>query len=435
MASSADVSAQLKELAKIINENHKAVNARLDAIEKNSSKGSSLGSVVIVAVIAVIIATALQNPQISDPVKSAIDRTLILLKLVDEVICHPLTIYRYGNLKNYSGPLTKQCTIGSDVVMAAANKLFPSPDNNISRLLSMTGRDLPYDLILREEPLTVIALSSPDREHFMWPIVRVGHTVTVEVGEEKHQVTVKTLSPEPRVFELHDLLSSEECDNFADLAKLVQDEMSESMVGADHATSTKSKARSSRHTWLGSVFADGGGQWKTNEVIERVEKRIFDLVRLTKDTAEPFQVVFYNESDYYYGHHDYTDPIHAPNNPYFRGGGNRFVTVLLYLNDVEEGGYTAFPFADPNGKPHLRHLEPTSLYQGSSACEAEGLKVHPRKGGAAMFYNLQENGHMDGKFDKWTVHAGCKPTKGTKYISNKWIRNKRVGGHLYDDVW
>jgi len=316
-----------------------------------------------------------------------------------------------------------------------ANKLFPSVDNNISRILSMTGRDMPGRLNLFTDPLTVITLSAPEREHFMWPVVKVGHTVIVELGEEKQKVTVKTLSPEPRVFELQNLLSSEECDTFYNVATDVQNSMSESLVGADHASSSKSPARSSRHTWIGSVYRDGSGPWVTNEVIERVERRIFDLTRVGKETAEPFQIVFYNMSDYYYGHHDYTDPVHAPNNPYFKGGGNRYVTVLLYLNDVEEGGHTAFPFADANGRPQLRHLDPPSLYQGSSACDTVSLRVHPKKGGAAMFYNLKENGHMEGKFDKWTVHAGCKPTKGPKYISNKWIRNKRVNDHLYDDVW
>jgi len=72
---------------------------------------------------------------------------------------------------------------------------------------------------------------------------------------------------------------------------------------------------------------------------------------------------------------------------------------------------------------------------GSSACDADGLKVLPRKGGAAMFYSMQERGHMEGAVDKWSVHAGCKPVKGPKYISNKWIRNKRVDGHLYDSDW
>jgi len=42
---------------------------------------------------------------------------------------------------------------------------------------------------------------------------------------------------------------------------------------------------------------------------------------------------------------------------------------------------------------------------------------------------------MDGEFDPWSLHAGCAVLKGEKYVSNKWVRNKRVDGHLYDHVW
>jgi len=426
--SDGDVLRQLKALSSVIEAQNKAVNARLDAIEKKvaGGQGTSLLLVALVAIIAVIVGFALtQSPAVSN-LHNAFSAG---------GVCKPLTLYRYGVLKNYTGSYPENCVVSARAVLEAANKMFPSPDNNISRILTMTGRDTPPQFDLSDEPLTLITLSAPDREHFMWPIVRIGHTTSVEAGVERQKVTVKTLSAEPRVFQLDNLLTAEECDTFLNTAKAVQQSMEESMVGADHASSSKSLARSSKHTWIGSTFADGSGAWTTNEVIERVEKRIFDLTRLYKDTAEPFQVVFYNMSDYYYGHHDFTDPSHAPGNPYFRGGGNRYLTVLLYLNDVTEGGHTVFPFVDDNGKPQLRHLDPTVLYQGSSACDANGLKVHPRKGGAAMFYNLLENGHMSGAFDKWTVHAGCKPLAGPKYISNKWIRNKRVNGHLYDDVW
>ena len=48
-----------------------------------------------------------------------------------------------------------------------------------------------------------------------------------------------------------------------------------------------------------------------------------------------------------------------------------------------------------------------------------------------MFYNLEEVGHMQGAYDQWSLHAGCKPLNGPKYISNKWVRNKQVDGKLY----
>lgn len=61
------------------------------------------------------------------------------LNTVDSSQCHPLTLYRYGVYKNYSGPLARDCSISQEELFVAANKMFPSPDNNISRVLSMTG--------------------------------------------------------------------------------------------------------------------------------------------------------------------------------------------------------------------------------------------------------------------------------------------------------
>jgi len=64
-----------------------------------------------------------------------------------------------------------------------------------------------------------------------------------------------------------------------------------------------------------------------------------------------------------------------------------------------------------------------------------GLNIKPKKGGAAMFYSLVEDGHMDGEVDPWSLHSGCDVLKGEKWIANQWIRNKRVNGKLYSDAY
>uniref|UniRef100_A0A6B2LFP7 Fe2OG dioxygenase domain-containing protein n=1 Tax=Arcella intermedia TaxID=1963864 RepID=A0A6B2LFP7_9EUKA len=232
---------------------------------------------------------------------------------------------------------------------------------------------------------------------------------------------------------MFNLMTPEEADHLYNVAKTL--EKSESKVGADSASSVLSKVRTSSHTWMGKENNGTVGRWHVDDIVNLVEDRIFELTRLDQTTSEPFQVVFYNKDQFYYGHHDYTTREVAPHNPYYQGGGNRFITVLLYLNEVEEGGETAFPFVDANGKPLNRNIHPEEMYKGNSACESGGVKLKPRKGGAAMFYNLKERGHMDGVVEPYSVHSGCPVLQGEKYITNKWIRNKRVDGKLYDEFW
>ena len=108
------------------------------------------------------------------------------------------------------------------------------------------------------------------------------------------------------------------------------------------------------------------GQHNDDEVFERVRKRVLELTRLDASLAEDTQLVHYKPHTHYYAHHDYSGIFFVclfidfdfsicnhfemktiieryESNPYFAAGGNRFVTVLYYLNDVLEGGETRFP--------------------------------------------------------------------------------------------
>jgi len=49
-------------------------------------------------------------------------------------------------------------------------------------------------LSLQNEPLTVVSLSAPDREHFMWPVVSIGHQSEVEVGEPGYFMKARSRS-------------------------------------------------------------------------------------------------------------------------------------------------------------------------------------------------------------------------------------------------
>ncbi|XP_064647850.1 uncharacterized protein LOC135500354 [Lineus longissimus] len=69
---------------------------------------------------------------------------------------------------------------------------------------------------------------------------------------------------------------------------------------------------------------------------------------------------------------------------------DRFATILVYLQDVEEGGETKFPEL--------------------------GIWVKPRKGRALIWTNMNEKGECDPQ----SVHYAAKVVKGHKYILQRW---------------
>ena len=69
--------------------------------------------------------------------------------------------------------------------------------------------------------------------------------------------------------------------------------------------------------------------------------------------------------------------------------GDRIATLLLYLNEVEEGGATFFKYLN--------------------------IKVKPEKGSGLFWFNILKNETVDSR----TMHGGCPVVKGEKWITNK----------------
>jgi prolyl 4-hydroxylase len=78
-------------------------------------------------------------------------------------------------------------------------------------------------------------------------------------------------------------------------------------------------------------------------------------------------------------------------------GGQRSITAMAYLNEVEQGGETAF----------------TRI----------GIEVPPQRG-TLLVWN---NSLPDGNPNEDTMHAGTPVIKGTKYVITKWYRTRKWG--------
>lgn len=109
------------------------------------------------------------------------------------------------------------------------------------------------------------------------------------------------------------------------------------------------------------------------------------------------QVGRYFPTQQYLQHFDAFDLSNEDGRRFAANGGQRTVTVLVYLNDVEQGGATAFP--------------------------ALNLEAQPRQGMAIVFFPAT----VDGLLDKMALHA-AKPAVDTKYVSQVWIRQGEYRG-------
>lgn len=102
-------------------------------------------------------------------------------------------------------------------------------------------------------------------------------------------------------------------------------------------------------------------------------------------------------------HHDWFD-WRTSNETHMQAGLNRYATVFIYLNDVEGGGETVFPYANRE-------------YIPDACTNPGGLRVRPRKGAVAVFFSMLPNGNLD----FYSLHGACPVLTGEKYGANLWF--------------
>jgi prolyl 4-hydroxylase len=141
--------------------------------------------------------------------------------------------------------------------------------------------------------------------------------------------------------------------------------------------------------------SDSGDLSPYDPLVDQLQKRIDDLLGIERDHGERLEGQRYLAGQQFQAHTDWFPPSSPSWEQEAGRGGQRSITAMVYLNDVEHGGQTAFPRL--------------------------GIAVAPRAGTLLLWNNAD----ADGVPNPRTLHAGTPVTSGVKYIVTKWYRCRR----------
>ncbi|HOA48795.1 MAG TPA: 2OG-Fe(II) oxygenase [Novosphingobium sp.] len=135
----------------------------------------------------------------------------------------------------------------------------------------------------------------------------------------------------------------------------------------------------------------------TDPFVMMIERRIDDLLGIPHEWGETIQGQRYEPGQEFREHMDWFWTKAKYWKDEARRGGQRGITAMAYLNDVEAGGATEF----------------LNL----------GISIAPQRG-ALIVWN---NAGIDGSLNQATLHAGRPVEAGVKYVITKWYRSRKWG--------
>jgi prolyl 4-hydroxylase len=149
----------------------------------------------------------------------------------------------------------------------------------------------------------------------------------------------------------------------------------------------------------------------SNPLIVDVESRICKMMGINNRHAEQIQGQKYAVGQEFRFHTDYFDPELLKKDASING--QRTWTFMIYLNDVEEGGYTSFPRA---------------------YCSCA-----PKTGTAIAWNNLHSQASTDnasdwGRENPFSSHCGMPIIRGEKYILTKWFKETEINPSVPNEI-
>ena len=150
----------------------------------------------------------------------------------------------------------------------------------------------------------------------------------------------------------------------------------------------KHESRTSENCWLMNMIA--------NEIVHEVSKRLSNIgSNANKKCGAISGCLLQNAGAEYKPHYDSFDYDAEEGKKNWEPGGQRMLTALAYLNDVEEGGGTGFPNL--------------------------GVEIEAKKGDVLVFHNTPPDSN---KIHPKSLHAGLPVIAGEKWAINLWFRER-----------
>lgn len=197
-------------------------------------------------------------------------------------------------------------------------------------------------------------------------------------------VVLHSASPQVRWFP--NVITADEAQYIIDLAKPNMERASVMAYGG----SDFSDGRTSSVCWL---------QKHGDKVIEVVCKRIAEIVDQPLTHAEKIQVVHYLPGQEFRPHVDAIRPVSMHAQQSLKTlGGQRVLTALVYLNQVDGGGETYFPKLEISQAPTAFSM--------------------------LVFTNMKEGSNLP---DPLSLHGAAPVTAGEKWAFNLWFRQSPTG--------
>ena len=191
----------------------------------------------------------------------------------------------------------------------------------------------------------------------------------------------------PSIVVEDDVLSPALCDRIISLA--TNKGLGDNLVNRD-GEYIQDEARTSK----GTFFSYGN-----NNVLDSVIEAFSGMCGLPPTRLEPVSIQRYQPGQEYKPHYDAFLPDEMEEMPEaskIKQGGNRCVTMITYLNDVQDGGGTVFPVL--------------------------GFAIQALQGRVLMFGNLDEHKIPHPS----SLHMGLPPENGDKWILTFWFREKDI---------